>query len=82
MAVQLETYSPSVASQQPLHKAGSFITWWDKMMSAVRIKYGHGLQLQNPAVVRRALDNFVEDLTFTVVHSDPDPVSHDKTDCH
>ena len=77
MAVQLETYSPigsSIVSQQPLRQAVGFISWWDKMMSAARIKYGHAIQLQSPAGVRSALSKFVEDLAFTVVHSDPEPV--------
>ena len=43
-------------------------------MNAATAKYGPAIRLQNAATVQNHLARFVEDLLFTVVHSDPEPM--------
>ena len=77
MAVQTEMYTPageSVVMQQPVHVATGLFTWWDLLMNAARIKFGGDMQLHNKHSVQSELACFVENMLFTVVQSDPEPL--------
>ncbi len=59
---------------QPLHEATGLVTWWDRLVNAARIRFGPDIQLHEPAVTQKRLARFIEDLLFTIVHSDPEPL--------
>ena len=77
MAVQAEMYTPVGANlivQQPVHQSTGLVTWWDRLVNAARIRFGPDIELQSTVIVQNALACFVEDLLFTVAHSDPEPL--------
>ena len=43
-------------------------------MDAARIRFGADIHVQNTVAVKNQLARFIEDLMFTVVHSDPEPL--------
>ena len=76
MATRLEMYTPlgeTIVAQQPLRQTTGLVTWWDRVMNAARIRFGPHIQVQNLAAVQSQIAIFVQDLLFTVVHSDPEP---------
>ena len=77
MAVQTEMYSPvgaSIVLQQPVRQSTGLVTWWDRVIHAARIRFGVDILIHNKAALRRSLAKFIEDLLFTVVDSEPEPL--------
>lgn len=74
MAVQYAPLGNVIMLQQPVRETTGLVTWWDRLVNAARIRFGPDIQLHNIVATQNRLASFIEDLLFTVVHSDPEPV--------
>ena len=77
MAVRTEMYTPiggDFVMQQPQQQTGGpAVSWWHRLMNAVRTQFGPDIQIQSIASTQKELAQFVDDLLLKVVHSDLEP---------
>lgn len=74
MAVQYTPIGDNIMMQQPLRETTGLVTWWDRLVDAARIRFGPDIQLHDTVATQKRLASFIEDLLFTVVHNDPEPL--------
>ena len=73
----LELYTPlggTIVAQQPLREVTGTVTWWDRVMNAARIRFGPHIVIKNLPAIQNQINLFIENLLFTVVHNDPEPL--------
>ena len=77
MAVETCRYTPigaTIIMQQPVREVTGLVTWWDRFMSAARVRFGPDILLHDMVSAQKELARFIEDLVFTVVNNDPEPM--------
>ena len=60
--------------QQPVRQVTGLVTWWDRLVNAARIQFGPDIRFHDTGAAQKQLAHFIDDLLFTVVHSDAEPL--------
>ena len=74
---ELDTYSPvgaTIVRSQPRKKSTKQITWWQLFENAAKSQFGLDIEVLRTKACEEELTRFVEDLLFTVIKSDSEPV--------
>ena len=75
--LKLEMYSPAEASlvtRQPLKSSNRLVTWWQLLENGAKFRFGPNIEVLRTKASEEELAHFVEDLEFTVIRSDSEPL--------
>ena len=75
--VKLEMYSPAgpnLVTNQPLKASNKLVTWWQLFENGAKSRFGPDIEVLRTRESEEELVRFVQDLEFTVIRSDPEPL--------
>ena len=75
--IKLEMYSPAganIVTKQPLRTTTKQVTWWQLFESGTKLRFGPDIEVLRTKESEDKLARFVQDLEFTVIRSDPEPL--------
>ena len=75
--VKLELYSPvgpNIVTTQPLKAPNKQVTWWQLFENGAKSRFGPNIEVLRTKECEDELVRFVQDLEFTVIRSDREPL--------
>ena len=75
--VKLEMYAPAganIVTKQPMKAQKRLVTWWQLFENGAKSRFGPDIEVMRTKEAEDELARFVQDLEFTVIHSDPEPL--------
>ena len=77
--MKLEMYSPAVpaltvVTQQPRTRSCQLVTWWQLFENGAKLRFGPDIEVLRTTTSENELAQFVENIEFTVIHNDPEPL--------
>jgi hypothetical protein len=75
--VKLEMYAPAganIVTKQPQRTQKKLVTWWQLFENGAKYRFGPDIEVLRTNETEDELARFVQDLEFTVIRSDAEPL--------